>query len=162
MFRQANSTKDIVINWVTLLTVATPIVATVALGALFVVCQIIAAINQGVFIMAVIRFYDLSGGGYQKVDGKKYIYIQADDITSACNEFVRLFNVDPCNTTCDCCGPDYSITEFRDIAEATYFDRSDYDTREEIETVSEYFTNNNNAAYYAWTGLTEQFKDLVG
>jgi len=45
MFRQANSTKDIVINWVTLLTVVTPIVATVALGALFVVCQIIAAIN---------------------------------------------------------------------------------------------------------------------
>jgi len=106
--------------------------------------------------MAVIRFYDLSGGGYQKVDGKKYIYIQADDITSACNEFVRLFNVDPCNTTCDCCGPDYAIIEYRDIAAATKYDRN------ETETVSEYFTNNNNAAYYAWTGLTEQFKDLVG
>lgn len=112
--------------------------------------------------MAVIRFYDLHSGGSLKVDGKQYIYIQADDINSACDEFFKIFGVNPHNTTCDCCGPDYSITEFRDIAEATYFDRSDYDTREEIETVSEYFTNNNNAAYYAWTGLTEQFKDLVG
>ena len=107
--------------------------------------------------MAVIRFYDLHSGGSLKVDGKQYIYIQADDINSACDEFFKIFGVNPHNTTCDCCGPDYSITEFRDIAEATYFDRSDYDTREELETVSEYFTNNDNAVYYGCYLENKQF-----
>jgi hypothetical protein len=98
--------------------------------------------------MAVIRFYDLHSGGSLKIDGKQYIYIQADDINSACDEFFKIFGVNPHNTTCDCCGPDYSITEFRDFGEATNFARYDYETRVVFETVSEYFTFNDNAVYY--------------
>ena len=54
------------------------------------------------------EFWDMNGGGAQKTMYAK-IYIEAEDEEHAIETFHCLFGVDPTHTTCDCCGPDYSI-----------------------------------------------------
>lgn len=59
--------------------------------------------------MAWTRFYDLHGGGGQKTDFAE-VWIEAEY-----DEAVRIFkeklDYDPTSSSCDCCGPDFSIYE---------------------------------------------------
>ena len=54
------------------------------------------------------RFYDMASGGGSKLDADT-IYIQAD-YDDAVHVFERVFDRDPENVTCNCCGGDYSIS----------------------------------------------------
>jgi len=56
------------------------------------------------------RFYDMcSGGGRATEHGIIWINASKKD---ACQLFESIFERDPNNVTCECCGPDYSITEY--------------------------------------------------
>ena len=55
------------------------------------------------------KFMDMHSGGGCKL-GAEYIYIQADE-DDATAIFKGVFDIDPYNVTCDCCGEDYSIYE---------------------------------------------------
>jgi hypothetical protein len=68
------------------------------------------------------HFYDLHSGGDQKLDWQ-HIYIERpEDVAEVV--FERLFNRDPYNVTCDCCGCDYSVTEHESLEEATEAERN--------------------------------------
>ncbi len=83
-------------------------------------------------------FWDMSSGGKEKLDWP-LIYIEAPE-QEARKLFVDLFHRDPNNVTCQCCGPDYSITEYETLDEATEYHRSEYNgrTREVTRTTEEY------------------------
>jgi hypothetical protein len=61
-------------------------------------------------------FHDISSGGGQKLE-HRIILIQLPE-REACEKFETLFNRDPNNVTCICCGSDYSISEFDSLEEA--------------------------------------------
>jgi hypothetical protein len=67
------------------------------------------------------HFNDMHSGGGQKLEWDPII-IEAPE-SEACAAFERLFGREPGNTTCDCCGPDYSITESETLEEATAYER---------------------------------------
>jgi hypothetical protein len=67
-------------------------------------------------------FHDMNGGGFTKTDYSR-IYIQADTIDDAVKNFTQTFNVNPYDTTCDCCGPDFSIDDDKDLVSVTAYDR---------------------------------------
>jgi len=52
---------------------------------------------------------DMRSGGSAKL-AWQFVYIEADEPT-AVRVFERLFDRDPRNTTCECCGPDYSFED---------------------------------------------------
>ena len=56
------------------------------------------------------KFFDLSSGGGDKTEFP-VIAVEGDE-QSACELFQETFDRDPRNVTCECCGSDYSITEF--------------------------------------------------
>lgn len=68
------------------------------------------------------QFWDMSSGGGQKTEYSK-IYIQASQ-NLAEQIFEELFGRDPHYVTCDCCGPDFSITEYETLEEATGYHRN--------------------------------------
>jgi hypothetical protein len=53
------------------------------------------------------QFWDMCSGGGTKTDYSQ-IFIEADE-DEAKQIFVECFGIDPENTTCDCCGPDFAI-----------------------------------------------------
>lgn len=65
--------------------------------------------------------FDMSSGGDQKL-AWSHIYIEAPE-DEAKVIFERLFDRDPENITCQCCGPDYSINEETDLYEGTAYER---------------------------------------
>ena len=71
--------------------------------------------------MTVRAFRDLCSGGIQKTD-YKIIYIEGT-MREAKRVFRQRFGRDPMNTTCPCCGRDYSIQTGADIREASRFHR---------------------------------------
>lgn len=68
------------------------------------------------------HFWDMSSGGGQKL-AWKHIFIQARNEDAAVNKFKRLFDRDPNFVTCDCCGPDYSISDDDTLANLTAYHR---------------------------------------
>jgi hypothetical protein len=69
----------------------------------------------------------MHSGGLTKIKENghdiNHIYIEADQKTAE-RYFEQLFDRDPHYTTCDCCGEDYSITEYSSLAEATAYERN--------------------------------------
>ena len=68
------------------------------------------------------RFMDMHSGGSLKL-AWQFVYIEADEET-AVRVFERLFDRHPSETTCECCGPDYS---FRGGEKATLREASAYE-----------------------------------
>jgi cytochrome c5 len=68
------------------------------------------------------RFFDMCSGGRQKTP-HDVVYIKGSESVAAA-KFEEVFGRDPYNTTCDCCGPDFSIEEYDSLHEA-----QEYDTR---------------------------------
>ncbi len=66
-------------------------------------------------------FWDMNSGGGQKLDWDK-IYIEGPS-DSARKIFQALFDRDPDNVTCDCCGNDYSIDEYDSLEQASAYHR---------------------------------------
>lgn len=71
--------------------------------------------------MAWTKFVDMHSGGGQKLDWA-YVYIEAPE-SEAEVIFYKRFGRNPHKVTCTCCGPDYSLTESEDLAQATGFER---------------------------------------
>lgn len=67
------------------------------------------------------RFMDMHSGGGQKEKWSK-IYIQASE-EEAKVIFYNKFGHDPDRVTCTCCGEDYSISEEKDLQQASGYDR---------------------------------------
>lgn len=68
------------------------------------------------------RFFDMASGGRDKT---KYetIIIEADNEQQAAQVFESKLEIDPYNTTCDCCGPDFSISSYETLDLAQQYDR---------------------------------------
>jgi len=78
------------------------------------------------------QFMDMHSGGGQKLDWK-YIYIEAPE-EEACIIFYNRFDRNPHKVTCTCCGDDYSVSESKDLKQATGYNRGcDYKKDEYIE-----------------------------
>lgn len=89
--------------------------------------------------MAWTQFWDMRSGGGQKLEWGQ-IFIEATE-AQAREVFMRLFGRDADNVTCDCCGNDYSVSEYASLAEATDYQRSNsYSAtgREPAMSVEEY------------------------
>lgn len=67
------------------------------------------------------EFHDMHSGGRQK-EGFCKLFIQAPE-REAISIFYSRFGHNPNRVTCTCCGEDYSITEFGDLAQATGYER---------------------------------------
>lgn len=61
------------------------------------------------------RFFDMYSGGSRKLE-HDCIWIELPK-ADAIKEFERRFGIDPLNITCDCCGKDYGIFEYKQIDE---------------------------------------------
>lgn len=70
------------------------------------------------------RYFDMSSGGSEKTD-YSVIIIEADDESEASSIFEERFEIDPYNTTCYCCGPDFSISEYVSIEDAREYSNPD-------------------------------------
>lgn len=68
-------------------------------------------------------FWDMSSGGSTKLKPYDMIYIQATE-DNAIKIFEDIFDRDPYNVTCDCCGQDYSIDEYSSLEQATGYHRN--------------------------------------
>lgn len=89
----------------------------------------------------VYKFTDMNSGGFTK-SKYKTILIQCENETEAMELFEARFDRNPRNITCDCCGYDYSISEYDSLEEATAFDRmcqmsQDYNTFHEKPSTDE-------------------------
>lgn len=71
--------------------------------------------------MTFTRFMDMHSGGPQK-EKYAHIYIEAPE-EEAKVIFQNHFGHNPDRVSCTCCGPDYSITEYKTLREATAYDR---------------------------------------
>jgi len=67
------------------------------------------------------QFWDMHSGGSQKLDWK-LILIEAPE-REAISVFYSRFDRNPRRVTCTCCGPDYFISEYPTLAEATAYHR---------------------------------------
>jgi hypothetical protein len=68
------------------------------------------------------QFFDMHSGGGQKLNWT-HIFIQAPQ-EEAVKIFEQRFGRDPSNVTCECCGEDYSVTEAKDLIQATGYERN--------------------------------------
>lgn len=68
------------------------------------------------------HFWDMHSGGDTKEKPYNHIFIEAkeDDATTI---FYNRFGHNPNRVSCTCCGPDYSITEYKTLEQATGFER---------------------------------------
>ena len=72
---------------------------------------------------------DMHSGGDQKLDWA-LIFIEAENEGAAAGLFEARFGRNPYHTTCDCCGPDYSISEQPTLEAVSGFDRGcDFDEK---------------------------------
>ncbi len=65
---------------------------------------------------------DMHSGGGLKIDGADRIFIEGPE-GPARELFTSRFDRDPDNVTCECCGEDYSVSEYSSLEQATGFDR---------------------------------------
>ena len=72
-------------------------------------------------------FWDMHGGGSTKVPPFDKIYIEAIK-REATSVFYGRFGFDPNRTSCSCCGPDYSISEYNSFKKASSYQRNDVDS----------------------------------
>lgn len=71
------------------------------------------------------KFHDMHSGGGLKQKPFKYIYIEGGH-ADAVETFMDVFNDDPNRIACQCCGANYSITEYGSLREATQYERKGY------------------------------------
>lgn len=98
----------------------------------------------------VFKFTDMNSGGFTK-SKYKTILIDCDNETEAIELFEAWFDRHPRNITCNCCGYDYSISDFDSLEDATALDRmcqmsQDYETFQEKPSTdedAEYFSKFN-------------------
>lgn len=67
------------------------------------------------------RFMDMHSGGGQK-EAWQYIYIEAPE-EEAKSVFYAKFGHSPDRVSCTCCGSDYSIDDYENLAQATAYER---------------------------------------
>ena len=68
------------------------------------------------------QFMDMHSGGELKTD-YGYIYIELP-MSKAEDFFEEEFNRNPNNITCECCGPDFYVSEYDSLEQATGFERN--------------------------------------
>ena len=88
------------------------------------------------------QFMDMHSGGGTKVPPYENIYIDAYTELEAVEIFRNKLGRDPHDVTCECCGSDYSISEARDIFQATGHSRQcayDVNTRDYIDKPGTYY-----------------------
>jgi hypothetical protein len=68
-------------------------------------------------MMKYFLFYDLHSGGYPKEDDKELIVIRACCYDNAISKFIEKFGHDPRDIACECCGENYSISEYDSLEE---------------------------------------------
>lgn len=68
------------------------------------------------------QFWDMHSGGGQKEDFAK-LYIEAPE-EEAMRIFEDTYGHHPYNVTCDCCGEDYSVSEYETLEQATAYHRN--------------------------------------
>jgi hypothetical protein len=77
--------------------------------------------------MGITRFMDMHSGGDAKIerDGydQNFIYIESPTEKLGIAIFEKLYDRDPDNITCECCGQDYSVGFEEDIIRATAYER---------------------------------------
>jgi len=78
------------------------------------------------------KFYDMHSGGGRKLEWE-LIFINADEIT-AIKIFEKMFDRDPTNVTCSCCGEDYAIHEYTSIDKATSYYRGKMSIEQYMES----------------------------
>lgn len=86
--------------------------------------------------MTVTHIWDMHGGGYTKTP-YDHIFIEASEVEAA-EELYRRFGVDVDDVTCQCCGGDFSISEYDSIDEATRYHRTTYGEPEPSVSVEDY------------------------
>lgn len=75
------------------------------------------------------QFWDMHSGGGLKEPPYHLIYIEAPE-DEAIRIFEQRFGHDPLEVGCECCGSNYSITEYEDLAQATGYHRNcDWDPK---------------------------------
>lgn len=75
------------------------------------------------------QFWDMHSGGRQKEEWAQ-IFIEAGE-EEAREAFIARFGHDPNYVTCDCCGQDYSTSEYDSLEQATAYQRGcDFDDAE--------------------------------
>lgn len=89
------------------------------------------------------KLIDKYSGGGIKVPPYEEIYIQASR-KDAIVIFYNMFGRNPNNVTCDCCGEDYSVSEFETLEQATAINcrvegipPAEYVKREEVLIIRE-------------------------
>ena len=94
------------------------------------------------------QFWDMHSGGGTKEPPYEKIYIEAPE-DEAVSIFYSRFGHNPHKVTCTCCGPDYSISEYEELAQATAFHRNcEFD-----EKLNKYIEQ---PKKYAWDGTYAQ------
>lgn len=68
------------------------------------------------------HFMDMHSGGGCKESPYEHIYIEAP-LDVAVVVFYNRFKHNPYRVTCTCCGEDYSVSEARDLAQASGYER---------------------------------------
>jgi hypothetical protein len=64
----------------------------------------------------------MASGGGNKTD-YDVIIIEADEESVAASIFEEKLDITPYDTTCDCCGPDFSISRYETLDSAQQYDR---------------------------------------
>ena len=67
------------------------------------------------------RFMDMHSGGDSKEDFG-YLYVELPE-EKAISYFENKFGHDPFNVTCECCGCDYSVSEYETLEAVTEYER---------------------------------------
>jgi hypothetical protein len=108
-------------------------------------------------------FWDMHSGGGQKLDWGK-IYIEASE-HEAVNIFQKRFDRSPYNVTCDCCGPDYSVSTSRNnLDQITGYHRGcryDDDKKMFVEYPDEYHDEVVKLEDYIKTVLIIRKEDII-
>lgn len=85
--------------------------------------------------IGVARFMDMHSGGRAKIQkngiDQNYVYIQAPE-KLAVIIFKEMYDRDPENVTCQCCGEDYSVSYADSLSTVTGYERGcdwDYETK---------------------------------
>lgn len=78
-----------------------------------------------------IRFMDMYSGGGCKTE-YEYIYIEADSEEEGIDIFKDKFYQDPYDIGCECCGQNFSVSEYKTLQDATMYERQTYSPKRHI------------------------------
>jgi len=68
-------------------------------------------------------FWDMHSGGGTKIPPYEKIYIEAP-LDDALRVFQSKFNENPYEVACECCGQNYSVSEYPDLLQASGYHRN--------------------------------------